>query len=149
MRDYGVHGQDTFGIGEVGVHALEPIKTETQYIADLINGKGIPGPPIGGFIVTYLSCLMYGLEMISRGGGETRITICILAIGLVMGLGYARHARWTLNPILDFKMLRIPTFGISVVGGAQTCISAGSMPFLLPVFRRNKASKEVLGPVNC
>ncbi|MDR3670248.1 MAG: MFS transporter [Holophaga sp.] len=139
------------------------------------------GPPIGGFIVTYLSwrwifyvnvpfgilgiylatvfiddvrepdpgqfdlrgfflssislsCLMYGLEMISRGGGEsTRVTGLILAVGLVAGVGYARHARWALNPILDFRLMRIPTFSISVVGGSLTRITGGSLPFLLPM----------------
>ncbi len=139
------------------------------------------GPPLGGFIVTYLSwrwifylnvpfgilgiylatvfiddvrepdpghfdkrgfclssislsCLMYGLEMVSRGGGEsTRITAVILAVGLAAGLAYARHARWTLNPILDFRLMRVPTFGISVISGSLTRITAGALPFLLPM----------------
>jgi len=139
------------------------------------------GPPVGGFIVTYLSwrwifylnvpfgilgiylatvfiddirepdpgqfdlrgfflssislsCLMYGLEMASRGGGEsTRTTALILAVGLVAGGAYARHARWTLNPILDFRLMRVPTFGISVISGSLTRITAGALPFLLPM----------------
>jgi len=141
----------------------------------------VVGPPLGGFIVTYLSwrwifyinvpigilglylatvfiqdirepdpgqfdlrgfllsslslsCLMYGMEMASRGGGESvRTTAAILATGAAAGLAYARHARWALNPILDFRLLRIPTFGISVIGGALTRITGGALPFLLPM----------------
>jgi len=141
----------------------------------------VVGPPVGGFIVTYLSwrwifylnvpfgilgiclatvfiedirepdpgqfdlrgfllssvslsCLMYGLEMVSRGGGESgRTTLMILAVGLISGLAYGKHARWTLNPILDFRLMRVPTFGLSVFGGSLTRISAGAMPFLLPM----------------
>jgi MFS family permease len=77
---------------------------------------------------------MYGLEMASRGGGEsTRTTVLILLVGLVAGVGYARHCRWTLNPILDFRLMRVPTFGISVISGSLTRITAGALPFLLPM----------------
>ena len=141
----------------------------------------VVGPPLGGFLVTYLSwrwifyinvpigilgiylatvfiedvrepdpgqfdlrgfllssvslsCLMYGLEMASRGGGTSaRATAIILAVGLVAGVGYLRHARWALNPILDFKLMRIPTFGISVISGSLTRITGGALPFLLPM----------------
>jgi len=141
----------------------------------------VVGPPLGGFLVTYLSwrwifyinvpigilgiylatvfiedvrepdpgqfdlrgfllssvslsCLMYGLEMASRGGGTSaRTTAIILAVGLVAGVGYFRHARWALNPILDFKLMRIPTFGISVISGSLTRITGGALPFLLPM----------------
>jgi EmrB/QacA subfamily drug resistance transporter len=141
----------------------------------------VVGPPLGGFIVTYLSwrwifylnvpmgilgiylatvfiedvrepdpgqfdllgfvlssislsCLMYGLEMASRGGGESiRTTAIILAVGAVVGLAYARHARWALNPILDFRLMSVPTFGISVIGGSLTRITGGALPFLLPM----------------
>lgn len=139
------------------------------------------GPPVGGFIVTYLnwrwifylnvpfgilgiylatvfiedvrepdpgqfdlpgfllssvslSCLMYGLEMASRGGGEsTRTTALVLAVGLAAGLAYLRHARGAANPILDLRLMRVPTFNISVVGGSLTRITAGALPFLLPM----------------
>ncbi len=141
----------------------------------------VMGPPLGGFIVTYLSwrwifyinvpfgilgiylatvfiedvrepdpglfdlrgfflssislsCLMYGLEMASRGGGEsTRTTGLILAVGLATGFAYMRHAKWALNPILDFRLMKVPTFGISVVSGSLTRITGGALPFLLPM----------------
>jgi hypothetical protein len=38
-----------------------------------------------------------------------------------------------LHPILDFKLMRIPTFGLSVLGGSLTRITAGALPFLLPL----------------
>ena len=139
------------------------------------------GPPLGGFIVTYLSWrwifflnvpigilgiylatvfiedvrepdpgqfdlrgfllssvslsgLMYGLEMASRGGGESRrVTGLILGVGLLAGLGYVWHARRFLHPILDFGLMRTPTFGISVISGSLTRITGGALPFLLPM----------------
>jgi len=139
------------------------------------------GPPVGGFIVTYLSwrwifylnvpfgilgiylatvfiedvrepdpgqfdlrgfflssislsCLMYGLEMASRGGGESaRTTGLVLTVGLLAGLGYVRHARRAAHPILDFRLMRVPTFSISVLSGSLTRITAGALPFLLPM----------------
>jgi hypothetical protein len=141
----------------------------------------VVGPPLGGFIVTYLSwrwffyvnvpigilgiylatvfiedireqdpgrfdlrgflfssislsCLMYGLEMGSRGGGASlRTTIVMLGAGLVAGLAYVGHARGAANPILDFRLMRVPTFGLSVLGGSLTRITAGALPFLLPM----------------
>jgi len=141
----------------------------------------VVGPPLGGFIVTYvswrwifyvnvpfgllgiylatrfiqdvkepdpgefdllgfllscvsLSCLMYGLEMASRGGGGSRqSTLAIIALGVVVGAGYLRHARRAVNPILDVKLMRIPSFSISVIGGSLTRITAGAIPFLLPM----------------
>jgi hypothetical protein len=77
---------------------------------------------------------MYGLEMASRGGGESlRVLGAILAVGLVAGVAYARHARWFDNPILDFRLMRVPTFGISVISGSLTRITGGALPFLLPM----------------
>jgi len=141
----------------------------------------VVGPPLGGFIVTYLSwrwifyinlpigllglylatvfiedvrepdpgqfdlrgfclssvslsCLMYGFEMASRGIGESALTTgAVLAVGVAAGLAYVRHARWTLNPIIDFRLMKIPTFGISVIAGSLTRITGGALPFLLPM----------------
>src|SRR5262249_32853864 len=116
----------------------------------------ILGPPVGGFIVTYLSwrwifyinvparltgivsamlviepvrarepgpldwgglclsgtslaSLMFGLEMAGRGTGSRPVTAALLGVGAGAALLYAWHARRTPQPILDFRLMRIPT----------------------------------------
>lgn len=106
----------------------------TRFIGDLREPD--PGRfDLGGFVYSSisLSCLMYGLEMVSRGGGSPGLTAAILAVGALTGLAYARHARRAAHPILDFRLMRLPSFGISVISGSLTRITAGAVPFLLPM----------------
>ena len=139
----------------------------------------IIGPPVGGFIVTYLdwrwifyinvpigllgftlvslfienhreprterfdlvglllsgtslACLFFGFEMTSHTGEGAVAGVC-LAIGLVLGTGYVLHARRIPAPVLDLSLMRIPSFGLSVIGGALTRVTQGAQPFLLPL----------------
>ena len=89
-----------------------------------------------GFILSSisLSCLMYGLEMAQPRGrrvGPGHLGHPGRGPGGGRGLRPAR-ARGP-SPILDFRLMKIPTFGISVVGGSLTRITAGALPFLLPM----------------
>lgn len=36
------------------------------------------------------------------------------------------------NPVLDFRLMEIPTFRLSVLSGAASRLAAGSFPFLMP-----------------
>ena len=139
----------------------------------------IVGPPVGGFLVTYLSwhwifyinvpigvigivlvsiyveemretnpkpfdirglvlsgtalaCLLFGIEMASRGVGA-QIGLGLIAGGVLSGALYAWHAKHHPDPILDFRMMRITTFRMSVICGSLSRISAGAQPFLLPM----------------
>ncbi len=140
----------------------------------------ILGPPVGGFIVSYLdwrwifyinvpigivgivlvtlfiedvrepgrvnfdlvgllfsgialSCLMFGLEMASRGVGSRWLTGGLVAAGVISAVLYFLHARRHPQPVLDFRLMRIPTFRISVLSGTLSRIAVGAMPFLLPM----------------
>jgi len=139
----------------------------------------IVGPPVGGFIVTYLDwrwifwlnlpvglagillasrfiadirepsthafdrpgfiqsavalgCLLFGFEMASRPGAG-HISALLIAGGVAAGFMYLRHARRIEHPILDTRLMRIPTFRLSVIGGSLTRITQGAQPFLLPL----------------
>jgi len=140
----------------------------------------IVGPPIGGFLVTYLSwhwifyinvpigiagiilvtlyieemrepvrtpfdlrglvlagtalaSLMFGIEMASRGVGSGLVVAGLVTLGVASALSYGWHARRCPQPMLDFRMLRIPTFRFSVICGSLSRIAVGAMPFLLPM----------------
>jgi EmrB/QacA subfamily drug resistance transporter len=88
-----------------------------------------------GFVLSglSLSCLTFGLEMSSRGAASPTTGLALVGAGILSGLLYLRHARHAPNPILDFRLMRIPTFGASVLGGSLTRIAGGGMPFLLPM----------------
>ena len=88
-----------------------------------------------GFLLTgaALSCLMYAIEALGRGRGETSIGVAAAAIGLVLGVLAIRHLRRTANPILDLTIFRIPTFRVSIASGSFFRAGAGSLVFLLPI----------------
>jgi hypothetical protein len=88
-----------------------------------------------GFVLSgiSLSCLMFGLEAASRGMGSMVQMGALFGIGIVAGILYFRHARHHPSPLLDFSLMRIPTFGWSVIAGACSRNAAGAAPFLLPM----------------
>ena len=79
-----------------------------------------------------LACLVFGLELAARGAGSRDLTVLTLLTGLLAGMLYARHARRARSPILDFTLMRIPTFRMSLLSGAATRIVVGATPFLVP-----------------
>ena len=140
----------------------------------------IVGPPVGGFIVTYLSwhwifyinvpiglagitlvtlfidemkeptrtkfdlrglilsgtalaCLMFGIEVGSRGVGSQWIVAVLLCIGATSAALYTVHARHHPRPMLDFRLLHITTFRMSLLCGSLSRIAVGAMPFLMPM----------------
>ncbi len=140
----------------------------------------VVGPPLGGFLVTYMSWrwifdinvpigvlgivlvtryvpntrepgagrldllglvlsaislagLMFGFEAAARPGTPSGLSIATLSIAVLAALLYLLHARRHAAPLLDFTLMRIPTFMVSVVGGSLFRIGVGATPFLLPL----------------
>lgn len=87
-----------------------------------------------GFLLSgvALGCLLFGFELASRPG-TGRVAIVLAIVGLVAGTAYVRHARHSVSPILDLRLMRIPTFRLSVIAGSLTRITQGAQPFLLPL----------------
>jgi MFS family permease len=139
----------------------------------------ILGPPVGGFIVTYLDwrwifyinipigvlgvalvlrfidntrdeasgpfdligmilsglalgCLFFGFELASHPG-LAGLVFGLLGTGVASGVLYIRHARQAAAPILDLSLMRLPSYGTSVIAGSLTRITQGALPFLLPL----------------
>lgn len=53
--------------------------------------------------------------------------------GIALVWAYVGHSRRTPEPLVDLKLLRIPTFRIAAVGGTFFRVGGGALPFLLPL----------------
>ena len=89
---------------------------------------------LAGFLLSSLALASLVLAFESLGHGhslEWFWSCALLANGLLFGLLYTRHARRSSAPLLDFSLLRIPTFGIVMWGGTLFRLGSASLPFLL------------------
>ena len=80
-----------------------------------------------------LASLVIGFETIGRGVIPNSAAFTILAIGIVAGLLYWWHARHHDRPLLDFSLMRLPTFSASMVAGTLFRFGVGALPFLMPM----------------
>jgi EmrB/QacA subfamily drug resistance transporter len=90
---------------------------------------------VNGFVLSGagLACLIFGLTVAGRGVFGKQIVLILLAAGAILLAVYTIHARKTKFPILDLRLLALPTFRASIVGGSLFRIGIGALPFLLPL----------------
>lgn len=89
---------------------------------------------LAGFLLSSLALASLVLAFESLGHGrslEWFWSCALLGNGLLLGLLYSRHARRSSAALLDFSLLRIPTFGIVLWGGTLFRLGSASLPFLL------------------
>jgi EmrB/QacA subfamily drug resistance transporter len=80
-----------------------------------------------------IALLSYVLEIFGEHALSAAEILGLLGISLTMLAGYAIHATHTPFPLLRLGLLRIRTFGTSVMGGFVTRVGIGGAPFLLPL----------------
>lgn len=100
-------------------------------------GKPEKPPPLDvrGFVLSALGLTMaaFGATIIGRHIiPDTQVAALILG-GLLLLALYVRHAKRTAHPILDLKLLRVPTFRAGVLSGSLFRVGVGAIPFLLPL----------------
>ncbi len=98
-----------------------------------------PAPPVRldalGFLLIGpgLAAALTGLTLSGLGVASTAVTVSMTIIGVVLIVAYVRHAGRVPAPLVDLRLLRLPTFRISALGGTAFRISSGALPFLLPL----------------
>jgi len=90
---------------------------------------------LGGFAIVSLglAATMFGFENIGRGVMPRFAIAALIGAGLLLLAVYARRARSVQTPILDLSLLRVRTFGASVIGGFIFRMGIGALPFLTPL----------------
>jgi EmrB/QacA subfamily drug resistance transporter len=105
-----------------------------RHIPD-IRETGMPAFDMRGFALSGLGLSVLMLGFSALGGHLLPLpvaTACIVA-GFVTLLLYVRHARRSAHPVLDLRLLKLPTFWNGVVAGSVFRAGLGATPFLLPL----------------
>jgi len=90
---------------------------------------------VRGFLLTgfALGGIMFGFEALGRGALAPWLLVLLLGGGALCAGLYAMHARRHPHPIVDFTLMRIPTFRAALLGGILFRVSIGAIPFLMPL----------------
>jgi EmrB/QacA subfamily drug resistance transporter len=115
-------------IGIVGIILvllyIDPVPAEYQEPFDatgmLLAGAGVAGLAFGLSVA--------GLDML-----PWPVIVALVVGGAVAMTAYLFHARRVPAPILDFSLMRYPTFKASLIGGFMFRLGIGALPFLLPL----------------
>ena len=88
-----------------------------------------------GFVIVSLgvAATMFGFENVGRGILPTPVILSLLVGGIALLVLYYRHTRVNAAPIIDLSLLRIQTFGASILGGFLFRMGIGALPFLTPM----------------
>jgi len=106
----------------------------TLFIEDVRDSSDWP-LDLRGFVLAGLGLagLMFGFETAGRDALPVPAVAALLAGGAISATLYVLHTRVHAYPIIDLKLLRIPTFAAAVIGGSLFRIGIGALPFLLPL----------------
>jgi EmrB/QacA subfamily drug resistance transporter len=98
-----------------------------------IREPGIPRLDMAGFLMVGigLACLVFGFTTMGRGLLPLGTVAWLLVIGAVASLGYLYYAMRATSPLLDLKMLKVPSFRAGIVGGGLFYMGSTAVPFLL------------------
>lgn len=100
------------------------------------NRREAPGPfDLLGLALSgaALAALLAVLELAGRSIVPAWAVVGLGVLGVAVGALYARHARGQARPLLDFSLMRLPSFAISVIAGSLFRVGVGAVPFLLPM----------------
>lgn len=114
--------------------AVAGIALITRYIPDVreegtrefdLTGFLLIGPGLSLFLT---GATLMGLDLISHTA-----VVSLTAAGAALLAGYVWYALRAQNPIIDLRLLKLPTFRAGVVGGFLFRLGLGAGPFLLPL----------------
>jgi EmrB/QacA subfamily drug resistance transporter len=105
-----------------------------KYVENL-REPDVRAPDIVGFVLVGLGLagLVLGIENIGRGVLPEGTEGALFALSAASLFLYWRHFKRSAAPALDLRLLRIPTFRASILGGTVSRIGFGATPFLLPL----------------
>ena len=106
----------------------------TLFIEDIRDPSDWP-LDLRGFVLAGLGLagLMFGFEAAGRDVLPAATVAALLSAGTISMVLYVLHTKVHAYPIIDLRLLRIPTFAAAIAGGSLFRVGIGALPFLLPL----------------
>jgi len=112
-------------LGVVLVSAFIPrVAVPARQTLDM-TGFLLIGPGLAGFLT--------GITLSGIGLASQQTILLLIFGGLALILLYIWHALRVEAPLVDLRLMRLPTFRVSVLGGTVFRVGSGALPFLLPL----------------
>jgi len=88
-----------------------------------------------GFVLSgvALAGFMYGVELLSRKEVPYYVSVIIVLISLGLLFFNIRYSRHISNPLIDYSIIRIPTYKITIFTGSLSRMVIGVAPYLVPL----------------
>jgi EmrB/QacA subfamily drug resistance transporter len=88
-----------------------------------------------GFLLSgsALICLMYGTELASRESSGILVPVGLMVVAAVVGAISFWHAARHPHPLIEYALLKIPTFSVTVISGSFSRIGINGVPYLMPL----------------
>ncbi len=100
-----------------------------------IREKAVRGFDSVGFLMAGpgLAAFLTGVTLAGLNLATPVVIGGLVLGGLALIAAYVRHAFRVAEPMIDLRLLALPTFRISMVAGTLFRVSVGALPFLLPL----------------
>lgn len=111
-----------------------------------IKADDVPKFDKTGFLLSAagIAGILFGLELAPHAKDLGPYGYLLLMCGALIACLYIRHALRHPAPIIDIKLLKVPTFRVSILGGSLFRIGIGAIPFLLPLMLQEAFGKSAL-----
>lgn len=88
-----------------------------------------------GFVLSGLALagFMYGVELFSRTEISYYVPIIIILISLGLLFLNVRYSRHISNPLIDYSVIKIPTYKVTIFTGSISRMVIGVAPYLVPL----------------
>lgn len=88
-----------------------------------------------GFALTAVGLVAFvcALEIVADESAPWAIAVALLAVAAALGAAAIRHLLSEAHPLLDLRVLKLPTFRVTALGGSLFRMAIGAVPFLLPL----------------
>lgn len=88
-----------------------------------------------GFVLSGLALagFMYGVELLSREEVPYYVSVIIVLISLGLLFFNVRYSRHISNPLIDYSIIRIPTYKVTIFAGSISRMVIGVAPYLVPL----------------